>query len=77
MASGYFHQLVYEKINHEVTYSITDYLDLLRTLSAYIALESEQRELLFEALKQVLEENCGQSLKLYYCSAFHVARKLN
>ncbi|MEB3121799.1 MAG: class I SAM-dependent methyltransferase [Snowella sp.] len=35
LASGYFHQLVYENVNHEVTYSITDYLDLLSTLSAY------------------------------------------
>jgi SAM-dependent methyltransferase len=46
LASGYFHQLVYENVNHEITYSITDYLDLLSTLSVYIALKSEQREFL-------------------------------
>ena len=77
LASGYFHQLVYENVNHEITYSITDYLDLLSTLSVYIALKSEQREFLFQALQQVLEKNCGQILNLSYCSAFHVARKIN
>ena len=77
LASGYFHQLVYENVNHEIIYSITDYLELLSTLSVYIALKSEQREFLFKALQQVLEKNCGQFLNLSYCSAFHIARKID
>ena len=77
LASGYFHQLVYENVNHEIIYSLTDYLDLLSTLSVYIALKSEQRDFLFNALKQVLEKNCGQTLNLSYCSAFNIARKIH
>jgi len=74
--SSCFKDLVYEYLVCEVTYSIDDYLALLSTLSAYIALESYQRDALFDQLKTQLEKVCGDLIPLSYLSAFHVAQKI-
>jgi SAM-dependent methyltransferase len=76
LASGYFHQVVQEQTVQHLTYPIPDYLDLLSTLSPYIALNPEQREHLFSALSPVLARHCGETVPLTFCSAFHLARKL-
>lgn len=73
--SGQFNKLVSEQLVCEVTYSIDDYLALLSTLSPYIALDSQQRDAVFERLREVLERNCGENIPLSYLSVFHVARK--
>ncbi len=77
LASGYFHQVTQEQVIQTLVYSISDYMELLSTLSPYIALSAEQREGLLTELGKVLAKYCGQSLNLCYCSAFHVAKKIN
>ncbi|MEE3719044.1 class I SAM-dependent methyltransferase [Tumidithrix elongata RA019] len=74
--SGRFTNLVYDKLVCEVTYSLDDYLALLSTLSAYIVLDPETRNTLFEGLRAELEKICGDRLPLSYVSALHVAQKI-
>lgn len=80
LSSGYFENLSYESIVNEIQYSLDDYLLLLSTLSPYIALEETTRNNLFAKLREVLYHMLRQDdrdyLKLYYISAFHVARKV-
>ncbi|MEB3250042.1 MAG: SAM-dependent methyltransferase, partial [Merismopediaceae bacterium] len=76
LASGYFQGVIQEQTVQHLTYSIQDYLDLLSTLSPYIALKPEQREHLFAALSPILAKHCGASVSLTFCSAFHLAQKL-
>ncbi|MBR8837898.1 MAG: hypothetical protein DSM106950_28825 [Stigonema ocellatum SAG 48.90 = DSM 106950] len=71
--SGYFKDLVVEQIACELTYSIDDYLKLLST---HRGLEPQAQELLFAGLQQKLEQ-FGDSVKLSFLSAVHVARKMD
>ncbi len=73
--SGRFQGLVSEHVACEVIYSINDYLMLLSTLSPYIALEPQQRNSLFEGLREVLERNLTSNINVFYLSAFHIAQK--
>jgi len=73
--SGYFGGLVSEQIRWEATYSIDDYLLLLNTYSPYIELEPQQRNDLFTALKEILEQDGSNGVQLSYLSAFHIAQK--
>lgn len=75
--SGLFENLVSEQIKCEVTYSIEDYLSLLRTYSPYIRLENQQREALLARLRETLENNCPDNrIPASYLSVFQVARKI-
>ncbi|WP_026735464.1 class I SAM-dependent methyltransferase [Fischerella sp. PCC 9605] len=74
--SGFFRDLVSEQLAYEVTYSIDDYLGLLSTLSAYIALEPQKRNSLFAGLRTALESNWGRSFQISCLSTFHVAQKI-
>ena len=74
--SGQFKNLVSEQLACEATYSIDDYLTLLSTYSPYIALEPQQRDSLFEGLREVLEKSCPNSIQLSYISAFNIAKKI-
>lgn len=71
--SGHFKDIITGQMEVEVTYSIDQYLLLLNTYSPYLNLESQQKQRLFEGLRQVLEQN-GEPVALSYVSAFHVAR---
>jgi hypothetical protein len=73
--SGLFEGVIYEQLVCEITYSIEDYLALLKTYSVYIALDDEKRNYLLANLREVLEKNCGNSIQASYVSAFHVAQK--
>ena len=73
--SGLFEGLIYEQLVCEITYSIEDYLALLKTYSVYIALDDEKRNYLLANLREALEKNCGNSIQASYLSAFHVAQK--
>ncbi|MBD2461905.1 class I SAM-dependent methyltransferase [Oscillatoria sp. FACHB-1407] len=73
IASGYFRDVITGQIEVEVTYSIDQYLLLLSTYSPYLKLDPQQRQKIFEGLRQVLEQN-GDKVDLSYVSAFHVAR---
>lgn len=70
--SGYFKDMVSGQMEVEVTYSVDQYLLLLNTYSPYLKLETQQKQDLFEELRQVLEQN-GDSIQLSYVSAFQVA----
>ena len=69
--SSFFKELVVKQIACEVTYSIDDYLKLLRTLRR---LEPQVQELLFAGLREKLKQ-IGDSVKLSFLSAVHIARK--
>jgi SAM-dependent methyltransferase len=73
--SGQFQKVVQGTFWSEVVYTIDEYLMLLNTYSPYLKLEAEQRAILFEALREKIEQNLGNSLPLSYLSAFHVAKK--
>jgi len=73
--SGLFNNLVSEQIVCEVTYSIDDYLMLLSTFSNYRVLEPQQKDPVFNGLREVLARN-GTSITVSYLSAVQVARKI-
>ena len=73
--SGLFKDLVFECVECDRTYSIDDYLMLLSTLSPYIVLDSQQRDALFNDLRDALCKNLGDTIETSYLSAFHVAWK--
>jgi len=74
--SGCFRDLVSEQIACEVTYSINDFLNLLSThhLSTLQWLEPQMKDLLFERLREKLED-FGDNIQLSYLSAVQIARK--
>lgn len=69
--SGYFKELIVEQTACEVTYSIDNYLKLLKT---HRGLEPQAEELLFAGLREKLEK-FGDSVQLSFLSAVHVACK--
>ncbi len=71
--SGLFKNIQSGFITCELSYSPKEYLDLLSTLSPYIALESQQRNRLFDLLGQAL--GTSDPLKLSYISSFNLAQK--
>ncbi|MEO0824682.1 MAG: class I SAM-dependent methyltransferase [Cyanobacteria bacterium J06642_9] len=73
IASGQFKDVVFGNLEVEVTYSIDEYLLLLSTYSPHLKLEPQQKQPLFEGLRQVLMQH-GEAVQLSYVSAFHVAR---
>ena len=73
--SGLFKDLVFECVECQRSYSIDDYLTLLSTLSPYIVLDSQQRDALFNDLRDALSKNLGDTIETSYLSAFHVAWK--
>ena len=74
--SGRFKSPMFEIKRYEASYSIDDYMALLSTLSPYIALDRERRDLLFEGLRETLQKNyAGKDIQTSYLSALHVAQK--
>jgi SAM-dependent methyltransferase len=71
--SGHFKDMISGHIEVEVTYSVDQYLMLLNTYSPYLKQEPQQKQSLFEELRQVLEQN-GDTVQLTYVSAFHIAQ---
>lgn len=73
--SGLFNNLVSEQVVCDVTYSIERYLMLLNTGSDYRVLEPQQKENVFNGLREVLSRN-GASLQVSYLAAVQVAQKI-
>lgn len=73
--SGKFQDVICEKIPCRVTYTVDDYLLLLYTFSPYRRIENRDRELLFAALKKVIDRELHGKIELFYLSAFQIARK--
>jgi SAM-dependent methyltransferase len=71
--SGYFEALRTANLEVKVAYSIDQYLLLLNTYSPHLKLESNPKQLLFEGLRQVLEQN-GDTVQLSHVSAFHITQ---
>jgi hypothetical protein len=71
IASGHFEDLQTANLEVNVTYSIDQYLLLLNTYSPHLELEPQQKQNLFEALRQVLEWH-SDTVHLSYVSAFHI-----
>lgn len=72
--SGLFNNLVSEHIICERTYSIDEYLMLLHTFSNYGVLEPQQKEAVFNGIREVLSRN-GASVPVSYLAAVQVAQK--
>ena len=75
MKSGLFKDWVFECVECDRAYSIDDYLTLLSTLSPYIALDSQKRDILFNDLRDTLSKHLGDTIETSYLSAFHIAWK--
>ena len=73
--SGQFKNLVQGHQIVEVTYAINQYLLLLDTYSPHLKLEPQQKQPLFEGLRQVLSQN-GDTIPLSFVSAFHIAQPI-
>lgn len=73
--SGLFKDLVSEQVVCETTYTIDDYLLLLNTFSNYRVLEPQQKENVFNGLREVLSRN-GTSVPVSYLAAVQVAQKI-
>lgn len=73
--SSQFRDLISSQIQVEVTYTVDEYLALLNTYSPYLKLDPQNKELLFQGLRNKIERNYGGSLQLSYVSAFHIAQK--
>ncbi len=73
--SGLFGGLRSGQVESEVAYTVDHYLMLLSTYSPYLKLAAKTREALFEDLRGFIQQEWGDSLKLSYISAFHIARK--
>ncbi len=71
--SGHFKQITsgWQEVN--ANYSIDQYLLLLTTYSPYLKLEVQQRQNLFNGLRQILERNTD-TISLSYVSAFHIVQ---
>ena len=71
--SGQFKHMIAAQTQVEVTYSLDQYLMLLNTYSPHLQLELQQKQRLFEGLRQVLEQS-GDRIQLSYVSAFQIVR---
>jgi SAM-dependent methyltransferase len=71
--SGQFKNIVSEWIEVKVSYSVEQYLLLLNTYSPHLKLAPQQKQPLFEGLRQVLMRN-GDMVPLSFVSAFHIAQ---
>ncbi len=73
--SGLFNNLVSEQVVCEVTYSIDEYLMLLNTFSNYGVLELQQKEAVFNGLREVFARN-GAGIQTSFLAAVQVAQKV-
>ena len=76
LKSGRFKNLVSENIFCQLNYSIDNYLELLSTFSPYRTLARPYRDSLFAGLRNLIQNNFGESIQISYLSAFHVAQKI-
>ncbi|MEO1340641.1 MAG: methyltransferase domain-containing protein [Cyanobacteria bacterium J06635_13] len=77
ISSGYFGDLTSHQEVIAVRYTVDDYLTLLSTLSPYIGLTSESRQVLFAKLKTKLEQlsDRNSQLNLSYLSLLQILRR--
>lgn len=73
--SGRFQKAIVGQIESTVTYSIEDYITLLKTYSPYLKLEERSRENLLNGIRDCLDREFGENLEFSFISAFQIARK--
>ena len=71
--SGYFKDPVTQQLECQITYSIEQYLNLLRTLRR---IDSEVQKLFFTELREGLQQ-WGNQVDISFLSAVHLAQKFN
>ena len=71
--SGYFKDPVTQQLECQITYSIEQYISLLRTLRR---IDSEVQKLFFTELREGLQQ-WGNTVELSFLSAVHLAQKCN
>lgn len=71
--SGYFTNLELCQIVENMDYPVEDYLNLLTTLSPYIALDPDIREQLFTELRTTLKKQKVKIIPTQYICAAHIA----
>ena len=71
--SGYFKDPVIRQLDCQITYSIEQYISLLRTLRR---IDSEVQKLFFTELREGLQ-HWGNKVELSFLSAVHLAQKRN
>jgi protein-L-isoaspartate O-methyltransferase len=74
--SGKFKDLIYEQILWQNTYDTDNYLMLLSSLSQYIGLDSQNKDFLFEKLREKIENNFGGNINFSLLSAFQITKKI-
>ncbi|GBF80529.1 class I SAM-dependent methyltransferase [Aphanothece sacrum] len=70
-----FDNFITKNFRTEVNYTLDDYLMLLTTYSPYFKLEQQIKNDLFSELREIIQKKCGEKIKLFYSSAFHVMHK--
>ena len=73
--SGQFNNLISSHIESEITYTVDQYLTLLNTYSPYLKLAPQNKQALFNGLRDRIERDFDGSLQLSYLSAFHITQK--
>lgn len=75
--SGKFKNLISGEMVSDASYTIEDYLALLSTLSPYLKLKSQERDLLFSGMKEQMAKHGRESVRVSFRCVFHLAQKIN
>jgi SAM-dependent methyltransferase len=75
--SGHFHNLVAGEVRSNYVYGVDRYLTLLQTYSPYLKLAPENRQALFQDLRQIIEKDLGGQIQLSNTCAFHITQKID
>ena len=74
-ASGCFAVVDIQQYDWETTYDAEGYIDLLRTFSGHIAMESWQRERLFGEIRRRLAARADGRVRRHWGAVLHIARR--
>jgi hypothetical protein len=73
---GLFTDLKESQSRRTLRYTSDQYLCLLGTYSQYIKLPERDRLVLFEGIKELVDQDMGGEIDLTYTAAYQVARKV-
>jgi SAM-dependent methyltransferase len=74
-ASGLFEAPVFRRYAFEVEYTTAAYLDVLNTYSGHRALDSSNREALFECISRLIDQQRGGRIRKAYLTELAVATR--
>jgi hypothetical protein len=64
-------------VRSNYVYGVDRYLTLLQTYSPYLKLAPENRQALFQDLRQMIEKDLGGQIQLSNTCAFHITQKID